>query len=202
MKMPPLFPFLRLTFGPSGVGMTRVLPTRVPPPRGRSGARPGCRSAGASAWGWGENQTQQPTAGWGRRPCGSTRAEWRKVAAESASPALLGRQPGQVFGGSGWSSPPSLQPGHRASSGLHPDLPRHTHFMPVKKQHKKAEQPGSEPRRGVLTPTRNIFLSENNGAQNNSAERTGRSAVWEPRAVGRLQSGPRRPAPEDHFVGV
>lgn len=141
MKMPPLFPFLRLTFGPSGVVMTRVLPTRVPPPRGRSGARWGCRSAGASAWGWGENQTQQPTAGWGRRPCGSTRAEWRKVAAESASPALLGRQPGQVFGGSGWSSPPSLQPGHRASSGLHPDLPRHTHFMPVKRQHKKAEQP-------------------------------------------------------------
>lgn len=106
------------------------------------------------------------------------------------------------LGGSGWSSPPSLQPGHRASSGLHPDLPRHTHFMPVKRQHKKAEQPGSEPRRGVLTPTRNIFLSENNGAQNNSAERRGRSAVWEPRAVGRLQSGPRRPAPEDHFVGV
>lgn len=27
MKMPPLFPFLRLTFGPSGVVMTRVLPT-------------------------------------------------------------------------------------------------------------------------------------------------------------------------------
>lgn len=63
--MPPLSPFLRLTFGPSGAGMTRVLPTRVPPPRGRSGARWGCRSAGASVWGWGENQTQQPTAGWG-----------------------------------------------------------------------------------------------------------------------------------------
>lgn len=143
-----------------------------------------------------------PLRAGGRRPCGPTRAEWRKVAAESASPALLGRQRGQVFAGSGWSSPPSLQPGHRASLGLHPDLPRHTYFMPVKRQHKKAEQPGCEPRRGVLTPTRNIFLSENNGAQNNSAERMGRSAVWEPRAVGRLQSGPRRPAPEDHFVGV
>ena len=79
-----------------------------------------------------------PLRAGGRRPCGSTRAEWRKVAAESASPALLGRQRGQVFGGRGWSSPPSLQPGHCASSGLHPDLPRHTHFMPVKRQKSRA----------------------------------------------------------------
>lgn len=137
----------------------------------------------------------------GRQPHGPARARWCKVVAEFSCPGAS-RAPARGC---------SLGEAARAPRGAwsrawcrlgSPSRPSNAHHIRGKRKHKNAEQPSSGPRHGVITQTWNIFLSEDNGAQNNSGRRMGRTRVSEPGGVGLLQPGPRRAPWEDHFVGV
>lgn len=83
-----------------------------PPPGSCSGARWSCRGDRASVWGWGAESDPKANCRLGAAsPAAPPAPSSRKLRPNLLLPELLGRRRGRVFGGSGWSSQPSPEPG-------------------------------------------------------------------------------------------
>nr|XP_010348311.1 uncharacterized protein LOC104653082 [Saimiri boliviensis boliviensis] len=156
------------------------------------GARWGCQGEGASGL-WSKSQTYRLLRGRGRsgdrQPWGPSRADSRKVVAEFASRVVLlaSQRRAQVFGAKGLELPSSQEPGVALPPGS--IRPSNTHLIRGRRKAQDRREPSSEARPEGITHTENVFLSEKNGAQNNSESEWAGPQSESPAPRGRCRAG-------------